>query len=269
MKNQVFAPLAKLNVFLTGLSQKVLHRQSIVNIAKSGIQGLVICMVLVAPGWAESKLFSASDVINALKIHLQDKISFSGDFDIHLTTRKIAIPHEHENDTLILEEVQFSPDQKNFQAIMAIANGDKKTRLKVISGKIDPLSDVPTLAQAITPGDIIAESDISWQKLPANRLSQNFILKQDDLIGKTARNRVLQPGQPINRHDVRAPIVVKRGDSVTVAYRTENMILTTTAIAEKDAATGEMARFKTTNNNKIIHARVIGPQKAEIKPVEF
>lgn len=268
MKHRIFVPITSFNTLLTKFFCQVLQ-QSISKTAKSWVQSLAICMVLTASGWAESKLFSASDVIDALKIHLQDKISFSGDFNIHLTTRKIAIPHEHDHDILTLEEIQFSPNQKNFQAIMAIANGDKKTRLKVISGKIDPLSDVPTLAQAITPGDIIEESDISWQKLPTSRLSQNFILKQDDLIGKTAKNRILQPGQPVNRFDVRAPIVIKRGDSVTVAYRTENMILTTTAIAEKDVATGEMARFKTTNNNKVIHARVIGPQKAEIKPVEF
>ncbi|MBW8310341.1 MAG: flagellar basal body P-ring formation chaperone FlgA [Candidatus Paracaedibacteraceae bacterium] len=230
---------------------------------------LLISTLLIAQGWTAPAPFSALDVANALKTHLQDKVNFSGDFNVNLVTNKLSIPHEADEDTLILEEVHFAPDQKNFQAILAIANGDKRIRLKGISGKIDPLSDIPILARAIAPGDIIEASDITWNKLPTTRLSQNFILKAEDLIGQTAKNRILQPGQPLNRHDIRAPIVVKRGDTVTIAYKSNSMMLTTTAIAEKDAARGEMARFKTMDSNKIIQARVVDFQKAEIKPVEF
>ncbi len=230
---------------------------------------LLISTLLIAQGWTAPTPFSALDITNTLKIHLQDKVNFSGDFNVNLVTSKLSIPHEAEEDTLILEEVHFAPDQRNFQAILAIANGDKRARLKEISGKIDPLSEVPILARAIAPGDIIEASDIAWNKLPTNRLSQSFILKAEDLIGQTAKNRILQPGQPLNHHEVRAPIVVKRGDAVTIAYKSNSMILTTTAIAERDTATGEMARFKTMDGNKIIQARVVDCQKAEIKPVEF
>ncbi|AIK95509.1 flagellar basal body P-ring formation chaperone FlgA [Candidatus Odyssella acanthamoebae] len=230
---------------------------------------LIISTFLIAQVWAAPTPFSTLDVTNALKTHLQDKVNFSGDFNVNLIPNKISIPHEADEDTLTLEEVHFAADQKNFQAILTIANGDKRTPLKMIAGKIEPLSKVPTLARVITPGDIIEASDITWNKLPSSRLSQNFILKAEDLIGQTAKNRVLQPGQPLNRQDVRAPIVVKRGDAVTIAYRSDSMILKTTAIAEKDAAIGEMTRFKTMNGNKTIQARVVGFQKAEIKPVEF
>jgi flagella basal body P-ring formation protein FlgA len=230
---------------------------------------LILSTFLIAQSWAAPAPFSTLDVTNALKTHLQDKVNFSGDFNVNLLTNKISIPHETDEDTLTLEEVHFAADQRNFQAMLAITNGDKRIPLKMIAGKIEPLSEIPILARAITPGDIIEASDITWNKLPSSRLSQNFILKAEDLIGQTAKNRVLQPGQPLNRYDVRAPIVVKRGDAVTIAYKSDSMVLTTTAIAEKDAATGEITRFKTMNGNKIIQARVIGFQKAEIKPVEF
>ncbi|WP_010301063.1 flagellar basal body P-ring formation chaperone FlgA [Candidatus Odyssella thessalonicensis] len=223
----------------------------------------------VSQGWATPAPFSALDVAKALKVHLQDKVNFSGDFDVSLTSNQLSIPHDQEDDKLVLEEVQFNQDQKSFQALMAIANADNKTRLKVIAGKVEPLTEVPMLTRAIGPGEVIEEADITWQKLPSGRLSQNFILKKEDIIGQTAKNRILQPGLPVSRYDVRAPIVIKRGDPVTIAYRTENMLLTTTATAERDAASGEVARFKIGKNNKVIQARVLGPNKAEIRPVEF
>lgn len=229
----------------------------------------IYSLILISYASAESHIFSAQDVVAALKTGLQDKVNISGDFNVNLSPGKISIPHEGDEDTLTLQEVNFSSDQKNFQARMATTKGQEQSQFFTVSGKIEPLTDIPMLTRAITPGDIIEESDITWNKLPSNRLSQNFILKAEEIIGQTPKNRVMQPGQPISKHDVRAPIVIKRGDAVTIAYKTESMLLTTTAIAEKDAATGEIARFKTTNNNRIIQARVIGPQKAEINIVEF
>lgn len=229
----------------------------------------ILSLVLIAASSAEPTPFSAEDITALLKAQLQDKVNFSGDFNVSLSTPKITVPHDSEEDTLALDNIKLSQDQKSVQATLLLVGPNGQMQIKSLSGKISPLSEIPILSRVITPGDIITEADISWQKLPSSRLSQNYVMRQEDLIGLTSRNRVIQPGQPISRYDVRAPIVIKRGDAVTIAYRTDNMLLTTTGIAERDAATGEFARFKTTNSNRVIQAKVIGPQKAEINRVEF
>jgi hypothetical protein len=100
----------------------------------------------MTPGWSQTPApLSSKDISQALKEQLQDKVNFSGDFEVKLTTKKLSISHEHPDDKLILEEVHFSPDQRNFQAILVLSNGDKTTRLKVIPGKIEPLRDIPPL----------------------------------------------------------------------------------------------------------------------------
>ena len=224
-------------------------------------------ILLMGLSWGAAP-FSAPDFALVIKTKLQDKVPFSGDFDVHLSNSKLLVNHESDADQLDVDDVYLNTDQRGFQATVSVVKGDSRIKLNIITGKIDPLSDFPMLIRVITPGDEITESDISWQKMPSVRLTQNFILSKDDLVGKTARGRVLQPGQPISKNDVHYPIVIKRGDTVAVAYRTNNMMLTTAGLAEKDAAIGDPIRLKTAANT-FIQAKVIGPNKAEIKPMEF
>ncbi|MBX3486678.1 MAG: flagellar basal body P-ring formation protein FlgA [Candidatus Paracaedibacteraceae bacterium] len=223
-----------------------------------------VVLILTLFGFSFAGTFNAQDLSQSIKSELQSHVPFSGDFNVHLSSQNWSV----QGDKIQVNDVLLQSDQRSFQASVSVITGDTETRLKTIVGKIDPLTDVPMLTRIIAPGDEITSADISWQKLPSTRINQNFVVSQDDLIGKTPRNRVLQPGQPVSKHDVRYPIVVKRGDTVAVAYRTDNMMLTTTGIAEKDAAVGDTVRLKT-GGNKIIQAKVIGSQKAEIKPMEF
>lgn len=224
----------------------------------------IAVLILTLCGISFAGTFNAQDLSQSIKSELQNKVPFSGDFDVHLSDQKWSI----QGDKFQVNDVKLQTDQRSFQAFISVFSGDTETRLKTIVGKIDPLTDVPMLMRVVAPGDEISATDITWQKLPSVRVNQNFIISQDDLIGKTPRNRMLQPGQPISKHDVRYPIVIKRGDTVAVAYRTDKMMITTTGVAEKDAATGDTIRLKTAGN-KLIQAKVIGPQKAEIKPMEF
>lgn len=224
-------------------------------------------LMFVTMGWAITP-FTVETMQPLIKAKLQEVVTFSGDFDVVLSNPAISVQPSSDEDRLEIDEIHLNSDQRSFQVSLAIVGSGARQKLKTLSGKIIPLSDIPVLTRAIAPGEEIAATDINWHKLPSSRLTQNFILSQDDLVGKTPKGRVLQPGQPVSKHDVRYPIVIKRGDTVTVAYRTGTMMLTTTAIAEMDAATGDSIRLKTASS-KIIQAKVLGPQKAEIKPMEF
>ena len=224
----------------------------------------VVVLFLSLCGYAFAGSFNTQDLSQSIKSELQHHVPFSGDFNVILSDSRWS----GDADQIKVTEVYLNPDQRNFQASVSLIKGETETRLKTITGKIDPLTDVPMLTRVIAPGEEISVTDISWQKLPSTRINQNYVLTQDDLVGKTPKHRVLQPAQPISKHDVRFPIVIKRGDMVAVAYRTDKMMLTTSGIAENDAATGDSIRLKT-QGNKVIQAKVIGPQKAEIKPMEF
>lgn len=218
--------------------------------------------------------FSHEDIKKHVKDVLQAKISLSGDFDVIMSNSKLQLPRYHEDDQLVFTDVVVDDRKQSFRLRPEILSSAaslsieprQKGPLPMIDGKIQPLTDIPVLTRAITPGEEIVSSDITWQKMPSSRLSQTYLIRQEDVLGKTPVSQVLQPGQPLSRSDLKSPQIIKKGDLVTVTYRSEGLFLTSQVQALQDGAKGDTIRFMPLNNKKEVHAKVVGPSQAEIRP---
>lgn len=221
--------------------------------------------------------FTQDDIKQRVKEALQSKINLSGDFDIILANPKLVLTRSDVNDQLVLIDATIDDRQLTFRIQPEIVSQNstsnspetgirQKGPLPLIEGKIQPLTEIPVLTRALTPGDEILSSDITWQKIPSSRLSQTYLIREEDVLGKTPVSQVLQPGQPLSRSDLKFPLIIKKGDLVTVNYRSEGLHLTSQVQALQDGAKGDTIRFMPLNNKKEIHAKVVGPNQAEIKP---
>ena len=72
-------------------------------------------------------------------------------------------------------------------------------------------------AHAIARGDTIAESDLTYATVDGNALMSGVATSMDEIKGMQAR-RVLGAGQPLRNADVRRPIVVTKGQTVTMVF---------------------------------------------------
>ncbi len=210
--------------------------------------------------------FSQEELKTLLKDYLQTRISLAGDFEVNLTNQRLTIPRKTEADKLNVIDVTMSENQQTFEARIEQISGEEKIILQPLLGKIQSLAEIPTLTRAVMPGEEIVEADITWQKIPSARLSQTFITRKEDVIGKISISKVLQPGQPLYRSDVKAPVVIKKGDMVTVSYRSDGLFLSSQLQASQDGGRGEMIRFVSPVSKKEVQAKVLGPSEAEIRP---
>lgn len=140
--------------------------------------------------------------------------------------------------------------------------------VRTISGRAVPVVDVPVLARPLARGEVLAEADLTWSRLPADRVRADMLTDLSAMVGQAAR-RSLRDGTPLRAMDLEAPILIARGETVSLVYRSGPLILTARARALQDAAQGEAARFVNLQSNRTIEAIADAPGRARVAGPAF
>ena len=96
------------------------------------------------------------------------------------------------------------------------------------------------------------------------KLSHEFIiLAETGLVGMTAR-RALTADRPVRSYDVEPPVVVERGELVSLVYRVGPLTLSAQARALENGGEGQFIRFVNLQSNRTVEAWVEGPGRASV-----
>lgn len=120
--------------------------------------------------------------------------------------------------------------------ILAVAVSIMAFAPALAAGIAGPQVAVP--AHDIERGETITEADIVLQTLTPDRMRPGTVMASTDLVGREAR-RVLRAGEPVRHDDVRMPILVIKGTTVTMTFVEPGIMLTATGRAMSDAGLGE------------------------------
>ena len=90
----------------------------------------------------------------------------------------------------------------------------------------------------IVRGEVIADADLSYVNVPPDRMRSGVVLSMNDLDGMEAR-RFLKAGEPVRNDDVRHPILVTKGSTVTMTFTVPGITLTATGRAVSEGGLGE------------------------------
>ena len=93
-------------------------------------------------------------------------------------------------------------------------------------------------ARDIARGEVIGESDLTFGTVPGTALMNGTITSLDTLKGMEAR-RVLRAGQAVMASDVRRPIVVTRGQTITMTFEAPGVDLTAMGRAMSEGGVGD------------------------------
>ena len=132
-----------------------------------------------------------------------------------------------------------------------------------VSGRAYATVDIPVLARAVAAGTEIDDGDIEWVSQRADRLRPDAVLDPDAIIGHEAR-RALRAGEPLRSYDLQRPLMVERGELVTLVFQAPGIQLSVRARAMENAADGELARFVNLQSNRTVEALVDGPGRARV-----
>jgi len=179
-------------------------------------------------------------------------VQLSGAGNIHMPVDARGLPE--------ITQMDFANRTGMFQAELLAYDGATPVRL---SGRAYATLDVPVLGRPIPAGHVIDHSDIDWLPVRADRVRADAMMNPDDMVGLETR-RALRPGEPVRAYDLQAPVVVERGEIVSLVFTVPGLSLTARARALEDAGENEIARFVNLQSNRTIDAMVEGPGRARV-----
>ncbi|KZM47643.1 flagellar basal body P-ring formation chaperone FlgA [Labrenzia sp. OB1] len=157
-------------------------------------------------------------------------------------------------DPVRIDRVDWQQSNGRFTifATVAVEHG---TQAVTLSGSAVEMIEVVTLSQPLRRGDILSEDELAVIRLPRSKVPAGAIVDAEEITGKEARTS-LRANAPLARHDFRHPVLVGRGEKVTVTFELAGMKLTSRAQAMDDGAKGDVIDVMNLQSRRIVPATV-------------
>ena len=139
----------------------------------------------------------------------------------------------------------------------------KEYKTLMIRAKVDVIDEVVVAKGRITRGDKIVEGDLIKRKKNISQEKLGFKPKGDIVVGQQAK-RDINANEAMKANLVEEPVIVDKGATIKIFYRSENIYLTNIGVAMKSAKRGDLIPVRTVSNRKTIYAIVRDQNMAEV-----
>jgi flagellar basal body P-ring formation protein FlgA len=109
----------------------------------------------------------------------------------------------------------------------------------------------------ITRGTTLSDSDLTFATVNGNVMN-GTVMNKGDLVGLQAR-RFLRMGENVRLEDVRHPVLVSKGTTVTMSFEAPGIVLTASVKAMSEGGMGDTVTVQNPASYRQISAVVIGP----------
>lgn len=113
-------------------------------------------------------------------------------------------------------------------------------------------------AHDIARGEVISESDLTFTTVDGTALMSGIPTKLEEVKGMQAR-RMLTAGQPFRADDVRRPIVIAKGQTVTMQFSVPGVELTAMGRAMSEGGIGDTVTVQNPVSYRMVSATVTAP----------
>jgi flagella basal body P-ring formation protein FlgA len=189
-----------------------------------------------------------------------------GEFNLKITggISDIILPHDQPG-TVDIHSLRFDSARDIFEITLVAPSIDNPMSQSTLTGHIERLITIPVLNTSLTSGMIIGERDIDYINIKSAELQKDYLLNSDDIIGLTPR-RVINAGKPIRTIDIQSPVLVKRGDNVSIVLTTSELELSAQGRSLQNGAKGDLVKVVNVNSNMSIEAIVTGDKVVSVRP---
>jgi flagella basal body P-ring formation protein FlgA len=156
----------------------------------------------------------------------------------------------------------MAPWTRPQQFVLVCPTADGLQRVPVAATITMPPSVVVTTV-ALPRGAIIRPGDVKLQPGNPTEGALQVFTSIEDVIGKET-TRILTIGQILDDSLVQRPLLVRRGEIVTVYARSAGIRVRTTARAREDGSQGDLITVESVQDRKSFFARVTGAQEVDV-----
>ncbi len=183
---------------------------------------------------------------------------------VELRVHRPALPLPNPSATpirLVPADWDLDSARGRFRAVVEAVAGDGSRATLVLVGELRVLVPVPVPRRPVPAGTRLEAGMLEVVERPLRTLPAEVVRDVGALLGLETRRR-LPAGRPVRRDDVGPPRLVRRGDPVTVVYRSGALELLLTARALEDGGLGQVVRLINPDSGRGLRARITGPREA-------
>ncbi|MBA5779303.1 flagellar basal body P-ring formation protein FlgA [Stappia sp. F7233] len=155
-----------------------------------------------------------------------------------------------------VERLDWQAETGRLEATVRIATNEPINTFELRGQAVEQI-EIYTASVSLERGAVVEEEDLSAMKLPRHRVTDRMVTDPAAIIGLAAR-RGLRPGAPLQLADFEPPILVERGEKVTIVLQTSGMKLTAVAQALANGAKGQTIDVLNPQSRRTISATVTG-----------
>ena len=141
-------------------------------------------------------------------------------------------------------------------------NGQFKKTINVV-GEVKVQTRITTPVRWMKPKEIIMKEDVTVMTVDVPSLTHDFILHQDDVIGKQVL-RPLPPRRPIRKGMLDDPPVVHKGDRVMMEIRLGGLLVQTIGIAKAGGRSGDTIPVRNKNSGREVIGTILSAGLVEV-----
>ncbi len=117
--------------------------------------------------------------------------------------------------------------------------------------------------RGMSKGSLIRANDVQLQRLTTKTAATGTFSRIEDVIGQEMTKSVAE-GQTLDSQYIRKPLLVKKGEVVSVYVRTSGVQIRTTGRSQNEGAAGDVINVESLTDRKAFLARVTAPQEVEV-----
>lgn len=216
------------------------------------------------------EIAASKEVVEASIVeHLSRKVSAASDedvdnwqFDFKLSIQQASWIHQANNRFTVTGGIAPYSGRQRFD-IVAVA-AEEEVRRFAINVNIKQPRLVVVAQQDLPRGTVILESDVRLEEVTDARVSRGAATTLAEVVGKESTGTI-RAGKPIATRSLREPVLVKRGEQVTVVALAGGIRVETQGTARQDGSLNQLIVIQTNDKRRTQYqARVSNIQEVEV-----
>lgn len=123
---------------------------------------------------------------------------------------------------------------------------------------------VVVAVKPLARGQTIGAGDVQLSEANISRLSGQYLTSLDGAVGMDVKRPILQGGAVL-QEQLDAPLLVRRGEVVTISAETGAIAVKMQGVAMTDGRLGEQIRIKNKASSHVVEAQVVAPGQAMVR----
>ncbi|MHA7777714.1 flagellar basal body P-ring formation chaperone FlgA [Roseibium sp. M-1] len=157
-------------------------------------------------------------------------------------------------DPIHVDRVEWNEASGRFTLYASVAI-EFGTEPLLLAGIATEMVEVVALAQPLRRGDILKENDIDVIRMPRTKVPSGAIADASEIVGMEARTS-LRAASPLSRRDFQQPVLIRKGEKITVTFEMPGMKLSSRAQAMDDGAQGDVIDVMNLTSRRMVPATV-------------